>query len=399
MKRPLTIALVRTNFPSESSGGSTFEDEVLRAAVAAPSRHKLVIYPETPRARALVDELGAAHRVSFVKELKKPRLPRRFFRRAKRSVLRRKRPLPFAELGEHLKRAGANCAWMMGGSIIPLDMPYVATLWDLQHRLQPWFPEVSSGGEWRERERLYSEFLGRAAAIVTGTRAGALEIESAYGSALSRTHVIPMPTPAFALSAGLRPRGSRPAELPPRYLLYPAQFWSHKNHVTAVRALSHLTGLLDPPQLIFVGADRGVRAHVLAEAEALGVSHRVQFLGFVPQARLVMLYQHAEALVFPSLFGPDNLPPLEAMALGCPVIAARVSGAEEQIGDAGILVDGLDAQAFADAVSALRSDGAARAHLVERGRERARRWSTAQYAAAVLELFESRIAPMRELWP
>ena len=95
----------------------------------------------------------------------------------------------------------------------------------------------------------------------------------------------------------------------------------------------------DAPDIVFVGADKGTQKHVMAEAEALGVARRVHTLGFVDRERLVALYQHAEALIYPSLFGPDNLPPLEAMALGCPVIAARVDGADEQIGDAGILVD------------------------------------------------------------
>ena len=159
-----------------------------------------------------------------------------------------------------------------------------------------------------------------------------------------------------------------------------------------------MAGMVDPPALVLVGADRGTRAHVLREAEGLGVGGRIHILGFVDRDTLVALYQQAEALLFPSLFGPDNLPPLEAMALGCPVVAARVDGAEEQLGDAALLVDSLDASAYATAIRSLRDDPAMRAALVARGHIRARRWTATQYAAAGLALIDEHIAPVRALW-
>src|SRR5437762_10866221 len=106
--------------------------------------------------------------------------------------------------------------------------------------------------------------------------------------------------------------------------------------------------MYDPPHLVCVGEDRGTKEHVMREAKALGVEHRIHTPGFVERSRLTSLYQHADALLYPSLFGPDNLPPLEAMALGCPVVAARVAGAEEQLGNAAALVDPFDVDGYAD---------------------------------------------------
>ncbi|MFM6269445.1 MAG: glycosyltransferase, partial [Dolichospermum sp.] len=54
---------------------------------------------------------------------------------------------------------------------------------------------------------------------------------------------------------------------------------------------------------------------------------------------MTSLYINAFSLAFMSFFGPDNLPPLEAMALGCPVIASKVSGSEEQLGNNALLVN------------------------------------------------------------
>ena len=399
MTLPLSVALVGAQWAREAGGGATFEEDVLSAAMASESSHRLVVYPANARMKSVVRDADAESRVTLVKGLQEPRLPRRVLGRVRRIVLRRKKPLPFSALSDALRKAGAQCAWMLGGSLVPVDLPYVATIWDLQHRVQPWFPEVSAAGEWRERERLYGEFVRRASAIIVGTSAGAREVRDAFGEPAGGTHVIPLPTPSFALFAGARPRLRRPVDLPPRYLFYPAQFWAHKNHITAVRVLDALRSMPDAPDLVIVGADKGTQQHVMHEAEALGVARRVHSLGFVDRERLVALYQHADAMLYPSLFGPDNLPPLEAMALGCPVIAARVDGADEQIGDAGILVDPLDPRAYAAAVRALRDNPHRCDELVERGRQRARGWAAAQYAAAVFALIDTRIAPSRALWP
>lgn len=398
MTEPLRIAVVR-NAADTESGGATLEEDLWFAALRAATPHHLVMYPTTARTLECVRDSGAEHRTTLVDAVMEPSLPTRMVRRAARAVKRTARPRPFADLGNALVSAGAECAWMLGATIVPLDIPYVATVWDLQHRVQPWFPEVSANGEWRERERLFTEYIGRAAAVVVGTQAGAEEIRSAYGEPAGGLHVLPLPTPTFALAAARAPKPERPVTLPERYLLYPAQFWSHKNHVTALRALALLVSDGNAPDLVLTGADRGVLDHVMRTAVSLGVEQRVRSLGYVSRPQLIALYTHAEALIFPSLFGPDNLPPLEAMALGCPVIAARVRGADEQLGDAAVLADPFDAAQFAAAVRALRRDPVGRAALIDRGARRAASWTASDYVSAVFDLIQRRVGPVRALWP
>ncbi|MEP6617713.1 MAG: glycosyltransferase family 1 protein [bacterium] len=395
---PLRVAVVRKASGAES-GGATFEDDLWFAAMRATTMHRLIMYPDSAHTQQFAREQHAGDRITFVPALKEPSLPARGVQRASRTIRREPAPRPFAALGDALVAAGAHCAWMLGASITPLDIPYVATVWDLQHRVQPWFPEVSSNGQWTERERLFPEYIRRAAAVIVGTEVGADEIRVAYGEPAGGLHVLPLPTPSFVLDAALGPIPARLVELPARYLFYPAQFWSHKNHVTALRTLALLAADPEMPHLVLVGADRGTLDHVMRTATALGVQDRLHALGHVDRATLVALYAHAEALLFPSMFGPDNLPPLEAMALGCPVIAARVNGAEEQLGDAAILVDALDAEGFAAAIRALRLDHAHREAMIARGRKRANAWTASQYVSAVFELIERRIEPVRALWP
>ena len=128
----------------------------------------------------------------------------------------------------------------------------------------------------------------------------------------------------------------------------------------------------------------------------LGVTDAVHLLGFVDEDELVALYQHAHALIFPSFFGPENLPPLEAFALGCPVIAADVPGASEQLGDAAILVPPTDPEAFALGVRRLEDDRL-RSDLVDAGRRRAREQSPHRYVSGVID-FLDQFERIRRCW-
>ena len=97
----------------------------------------------------------------------------------------------------------------------------------------------------------------------------------------------------------------------------------------------------------------------------------MKFLGFVDLETLAALYKQALAMVFPTFFGPDNLPPLEAFALGCPVIASDYSGSEEQLGDAVLSFAPTDERGLAEHILRLSGDETLRKELTAKGKERA----------------------------
>src|SRR6185503_17996668 len=107
---------------------------------------------------------------------------------------------------------------------------------------QPWFPEVSAGGTWKHRESFYSEFLRRATIIIAGTEAGQREIERFYQVTSNRIKILPHPTPAFSLTSEKSDVDAvrKKYELKRNYLFYPAQFWSHKNHINLLLAAAAL---------------------------------------------------------------------------------------------------------------------------------------------------------------
>src|SRR3989442_15990800 len=108
---------------------------------------------------------------------------------------------------------------------------------------------------------------------------------------------------------------------------------------------------------------------------------RVHSLGFLSGEELAYLYLHAEMLVFPSLFEGFGMPLVEAMAAGCPVVAARDTSIPEVVDDAGELFDPASPAALAAAIEHVADDAGWRDTLRARGRRRARQFSAARRAA------------------
>ena len=284
---------------------------------------------------------------------------------------------------------------------IAADIPFILTVYDLQHRLYPEFPEVSVGGRWRSRELMYSTLIPRASALIAITDESKREMAELYQVRPQRIKVLPMvpivsepeDTPESSPGDVLERYG-----IPEGYVFYPAHFWPHKNHVgllLAVQILREQHGITIP--VVFTGSDKGNERYIRRVVEELGMAEQVHFLGFVPDQDMPSLYRQALALAMVSFFGPANIPPLEAFALGCPVINSDFRGAEEHIGDAGLLVDPKSPLSIATAIKSLHEDEALRQSLIERGRSRSGSWTMRDYCQGVLSILDD-VAPLRRCW-
>jgi glycosyltransferase involved in cell wall biosynthesis len=142
------------------------------------------------------------------------------------------------------------------------------------------------------------------------------------------------------------------------FLLYPARPWPHKNHAALFQAFTLLRRRRPELRLVLTGGGHGA-AHLPEGVEARGL---------VGAGELASLYRRAACLVFPSLYEGFGLPPLEAMACGCPVAASHAAAIPEVCGDAAVLFDPHDPTAIAAGVEEalarapeLRAHGYARA--------------------------------------
>jgi len=233
--------------------------------------------------------------------------------------------------------------------------PFVWTLWDLCHLDSPEFPEGRTSGKFEAREATISQNLRKAAVVIVDSAELGENARRSYGITSDKFVTIP-----FAPPVGILESHTKAVALPPevkdiagRYVFYPAQLWTHKNHRRIAEAIAILKDRGHDIHAVFVGKDHGAGASLRRSIEALGVADNIHFLGYVDDEMVPELYRASMGLVMASYFGPTNIPPLEALLLGVPVIASKQH--TEQLGDAAVLFDPDDADELVGAIESLSS--------------------------------------------
>jgi glycosyltransferase involved in cell wall biosynthesis len=226
--------------------------------------------------------------------------------------------------------------------------PTVVTLHDIQHRDLPEF----FGPARRSFRRVAYDRAARGATIVVVTsefvRSRALELLELEPE---RVQVIPLAIDHTLFRPGQEEREP--------LVLYPARPWPHKNHTRLFEAFTALRETRPRLRLVLTGGG----------LERLGpLPEGVERWGVVSPTELASLYRRAACLVYPSLYEGFGLPPLEAMASGCPVAASHAGAIPEVCDNAAVLFDPTDVDAIAAGI--LETDER-RDELVERGLARA----------------------------
>ena len=261
------------------------------------------------------------------------------------------------------------------------DRPTVVTIHDLQHHV---LPDLFSRAERAYRRWAYDDAARGATRVVAIS-------EHTRGEVVERLGVEPERVDAIHLGVDLErfaPEGAAAVrrDLPERFVFYPANAWPHKNHERLLEALARAE---DRELGLVLSGQPYRRGEELARrARELGLGDRVRHLGFVEAAELPGLYRRALGLVFPSLHEGFGMPPLEAMASGCPVAAARAASVPEVCGDAALLFDPRDVDAIAAAIDRLAGDERLRRDLRERGLSRAREFTWEAAARRHEEAYE-----------
>jgi len=139
-------------------------------------------------------------------------------------------------------------------------------------------------------------------------------------------------------------------------------------------------------RLVLVGAEGWKNEQIKKSLKSLG--ERAVFLGYREQREVALLYNLASLFVFPSFYEGFGLPPLEAMACGCPVVVSNAAALPEACGDAAIYVDPNDTQGIAAGMQRALSDETLRRGLIERGLRRAKNFTWEKTARETLEVFD-----------
>lgn len=223
-------------------------------------------------------------------------------------------------LSEALEAEGIDLAWFFAPNQVissVKDTPFVMTVWDLGHRDVQGFPEFSSNGRWEQREGGFAPNLGRAFHVMTDSKKTGRSLETIYGLYAHNWSSIGLPLPAAAT-----PDRTLSSAVGSPYFYYPASYWPHKNHRMVIDALKLLPD--SAPKLVFSGHDEGHRAKLEKFVIEQGLVDRVIFHGRVSDGQVAGLIDDSMAVVMPTLLGPTNYPPLEALRRAKPALVSPV---------------------------------------------------------------------------
>jgi glycosyltransferase involved in cell wall biosynthesis/2-polyprenyl-3-methyl-5-hydroxy-6-metoxy-1,4-benzoquinol methylase len=253
-------------------------------------------------------------------------------------------------------------------------VPCVSVIYDLQHRT---YPEFFEQAEVFERERTFRNVCrssDRLICISGYVRDKVLEHGTVSADRVSVIHLCPMPhgssEPADAeisrVRAGL-------GLVSGRYLLYPANFWRHKNHEILLIAVAGFIGLHPDSDLRLVCTGTpGPRLDWLRGIAArMGLGHTVMFTEYVPDDAYQNLLDGCRALIFPSLYEGFGIPVVEAMAAGRPVACSGTTSLPEVTAGAALLFDPRKPEEILQAIERLEFDEPLRRELIEKGYARA----------------------------
>jgi glycosyltransferase involved in cell wall biosynthesis len=175
---------------------------------------------------------------------------------------------------------------------------------------------------------------------------------------------------------------------PGKFVLFAGNIEPKKNLMPLIQAVAGMHGV----RLVAVGAKAWLWEKPLEEARRL-LKTRFVHLDYVSREELTALMATAGCFAFPSLYEGFGLPPLEAMAQGCPVVVSNSSSLPEVCGDAALYAEPLDVIELRTQIQRCLEDEAIRAALHNAAQERLKFFSPQRYAerlsAAYAEVWAS----------
>jgi len=174
------------------------------------------------------------------------------------------------------------------------------------------------------------------------------------------------------------------------YILYVGSERPRKNLGQLFEAFAKLKDEFSELQLVKIGiAGRSpkYRRDTMKKLASLGITGRVTFIGYASESDLAHYYSSALLLAYPSLYEGFGLPPLEAMACGCPVVTSNTSSLPEVVGEAGIMVDPHDTDSLTQAMRQVLIDSELRDNMIRKGLEQSKKFSWEKAAERTLEVY------------
>ncbi|MDB5077615.1 MAG: glycosyltransferase family 1 protein [Chloroflexi bacterium] len=280
-------------------------------------------------------------------------------------------------------------------------VPSIPTIHDLSFLTHP---ECADEGLRKYLSTEVPRSIHAASAVVAVSHTTARALQELLGVEPAKIAVVPNGVDAqfrpLALTDETPPMP--PFGLPTGYLLSVGTLEPRKNYVRLLQAFAKVQQRAKPAQsvtwprskpssgytLVIAGREGWKFEPIFREVARLNLASSVKFMTNTSDSDLLALYQHASAMVFPSLNEGFGIPPLEAMACGIPVAASTGGALPEVLGDAALSFDAFDVDGMSAAIERIMQDEPLQCTLRERGTRRAADYTWVRAATEALQLFE-----------
>ncbi len=176
--------------------------------------------------------------------------------------------------------------------------------------------------------------------------------------------------------------------IPEKFILYTGTLEKRKNLLTLIQAFYALKKEGIPHKLVLAGKCGNVKSELEILLRNLKLSKDVIFTGYIPVEDLLYLYNKADVFVYLSYYEGFGLPPLEAMACGCPVVCSNSSSLPEVVGDAGILVNPQSIEEVKNSIKKIINDPELREIMSQRSIERSLLFSWEKCARETYKVYK-----------
>jgi len=372
----MKIGIDATPLPAQPFGAGKYIIELIRHLPLQTSAHRFVVFA-TPSGRRQIGDLPTKN-LEWVAAPDLPSSLRLVWEQIRLPALARRHGLDLLHSLHYT-------------SPYTLPCPSVVTFHDMTFFL---FPKLHTRTKRFLFPRLIRLSARRASALIANSGSTRRDAMRILGMPPNRIQVTPL-----GVSKVFQPirdpqilaNSRRRFGLPDAFILFVGLIEPRKNLPLLLKAYAQLVERGDSflPSLVLAGKKGWGCRQVERLVETLHLQDKVHFAGYFPDDELPIVYNLAQALVYPSTYEGFGFPPLEAMACGTPVIATDVAALAENIGQAGLLIPPLDEHALMEALQTLLSDPGLQMRLTQAGIKRAADFSWERTARLTLQIYES----------
>lgn len=269
---------------------------------------------------------------------------------------------------------------------LEVKFPFAIPVFDLMHKYEN-FDEISNPKIYDDRENYYKEICKNAKIIFVDSIVGKKHLIDNYrvrnNDIIKVLYYIP---PSYIRENYKKNTDNVRSK---NQFFYPAQFWSHKNHEVIINAVNYLKKNGTNVKVVFAGSKKNNFNKIKDLINELNLKENIQIVDYVSNDDIINLYKNSLSLIMSTFCGPTNIPPTEAIYLGCPVIASNVYAAKEQLEDSALFFDPHDYISLSKSMKKLIDNPSLVSELINKGSRIKKKFSIENFSKSINSFLEN----------